>query len=454
MAMKKREEWNSSLGFILAAAGSAIGLGNIWRFPYITGVNGGGAFVMLYLIIVLLAGLPIMYLELSLGRAGKRGPVGAIKALAPGSFWKYLGYLAVITGIGILSYYGVVAGWTVYYTFKAVVSGFESGQSAQLFGTMTKNGPLQISMLFLFIGVTTGVVVMGIKGGIEKMSMILMPVLLLLLTGLIIYSLFLPKAMSGLKFYLVPRVSGFTKTTFVYALGQAFFSLSVGMGAMLTYGSYLSKKENILKAGMVVVLFDTAIALMAGLIIFSIIGGAPKSSGPGLVFVHISDLFAGFSGGRIIAIAFFSLLSIAALTSTISLLEVAASYLMDEHKMDRRWAAITVGFITFIVGIPSALSLGASDFFTKFTTIGGKTWSFLGIFDYIFGNLSLAVGGMLIVFFVVFKWKLKNAEEEIFRNTKGKEWAKKALRPLILFVAPAAVALVIGFLLFTGKTLS
>ncbi|MBU1535257.1 sodium-dependent transporter [Myxococcota bacterium] len=454
MSAPQREKWNSSLGFILAAAGSAIGLGNIWRFPYITGKNGGGSFVLLYLGIVLLVGLPIMYLELALGRSTGKGPVGAIASVAPKSLWKFLGYLAVITGIGILSFYGVVAGWTVYYFFKSFISGFTPGQSGNVFGSFVTSGSKQIIFMGIFMGLTTGVVVMGVKGGIEKLSTVLMPVLLVLMLGLIIYAMTLPKAMSGLKFYLVPTSAGFTKTTFIYALGQAFFSLSLGMGAMLTYGSYLQKKENILRAGLIVVIFDTAIALMAGFIIFPVLGGAPAAAGPGLVFVVITDLFSVLPGGRIIAMAFFAMLAIAALTSTISLLEVAASYLIDEHKMKRPAAALTVGAITFCVGIPSALSLGASKFLSNIGSFAGRSWGFLDIFDYVFGNLSLAIGGMLLVVFVLWKWKLQHAEEEIFANSKAGPWVKYVLRPLTIFVAPAAVALVIGFLLFTGKTLS
>ncbi|MBN2723507.1 MAG: sodium-dependent transporter [Deltaproteobacteria bacterium] len=454
MSAPKREQWNSSLGFILAAAGSAIGLGNIWRFPYITGQNGGGTFVLLYVSIVLLIGLPVMYLELSMGRFSKRGPVGAVESIAPGSFWKFMGYLAVITGIGILSFYGVVAGWTVWYFFKAVFHGFPSGKTNELFGEFVASGPHQIALLYIFLALTGGIVISGIKGGIEKVSSILMPILLLLLTGLIIYSMTLKGATSGLKYYLVPKSSDFTKTTFIFALGQAFFSLSLGMGAMMTYGSYLKKKENLVKAGFLVVIFDTVIALMSGLIIFPVLGGAPQKSGAGLVFVVITDLFTKLPGGRILAALFFLLLTVAALTSTISLLEVAASYLMDEHKIPRKKAATIVTFITFIVGIPSALSLGANKSLTSMISIGGQKTGFLGIMDFLFGNVSLALGGLLLILFVVFKWGIKNTEKELFRNSEKLKYLRYILRPLIWFAAPAAIALVLGFILFTGKTLS
>ncbi|MDA3864759.1 MAG: sodium-dependent transporter [Deltaproteobacteria bacterium] len=454
MSAPQREEWNSVLGFILAAAGSAVGLGNIWRFPYIVGKNGGGNFVLLYLLIVFLLGLPVMYLELAAGRKTKRGPVGAIKALAPGSFWKFLGYLAVITGIAILSYYGVVAGWTIYYLFHSIFFGFESGNTSALFNKFTSNGLLQISLLFIFIGITTSVVFFGIKGGIEKISKVLMPLLLILMLGLIIYCFTLPNASKGLEYYFMPRFSEMNTNTFIFALGQAFFSLSLGMGAMMTYGSYLKKSEKLLNAGFVVIIFDTAIAIMAGLIIFPVIGGAPEKASAGLVFVVITDLFTKIPGGQLLAIFFFLLLSIAALTSTISLLEVAASYLIDEHKISRKKATVSIGFITFLVGIPSALSQGATSFFTKFIKIGDKHLSFLDSFDFAFGNISLALGALLLVLFVIFKWKFQNAKIEIFRNQEDKLWLSYILKPLVLFAVPAAICIVLGFIIFTGKTLS
>ncbi|MBU1218882.1 sodium-dependent transporter [Myxococcota bacterium] len=454
MSSPSREQWNSSLGFILAAAGSAIGLGNIWRFPYITGQNGGGSFVLLYLIIVFTIGLPVMYLELSTGRFTQRGPVGAMEKLAPGSFWKIIGYLAVITGIGILSYYSVVAGWTIWYFIKAIFQGFGGENTGTAFSQFVASAPHQLVLLGVFLGLTTGIVISGIKGGIEKISMILMPVLFLLMIGLIIYALTLDNAAAGLKYYLIPKTSDFTKTTFIFALGQAFFSLSLGMGAMLTYGSYLSKKENLVKAGFLVVLFDTLIAIMAGLIIFPVIGGAPEKAGAGLVFVVITELFCTLPGGRILGALFFLLLTIAALTSTISLLEVAASWLMDEYKMVRKKAALIVSGITFVIAIPSALSLGASKSLSSIIKIGGEEKGFLGIMDFLFGNLSLAIGGLLIIIFVVFKWKLKNAEDELYHNADRFRFLSLIMKPLIWFAAPAAIMVVLGFMLFTGKTLS
>ncbi len=337
----QRGQWSSKIGFIFAAAGSAIGLGNIWRFPYVVGENGGAAFVLLYIIFVVIIGLPYMFAELALGRLSQKNPVGAIEAIKPGSPWKWVGVLGVLTGVGILSFYGVIAGWTFGYIFKMATGNVSD------FSEFVSN-PLMVLFLFaLFMLLTTSIVYGGVEAGIERWSKILMPILFILLIGLIIYSVTLDGAGRGLAFYLQPDISKITGKTMLAALGQAFFSLSLGMGLMITYGSYVSKRDNIISSAFYIGLFDTMIAIMAGLIIFPALFamGESPSAGPSLVFVVLPKLFIQMPGGLVVGTFFFILLTVAALTSTISLLEVPVAYLVDEKKVDRKkivWAVVCV----------------------------------------------------------------------------------------------------------------
>ena len=338
-----RGEWSSKMGFILAAAGSAIGLGNIWRFPYVAGENGGGAFVLVYIVFVVIIGLPYMFAELALGRSVQRNPVGAIDAIKPGSVWKGVGYLGVLTGVGILSFYGVIAGWTVGYIYKMVIA--EPGSFSEFI-----SDPWLVSFLFaFFIFITAVIVYGGISGGIERWSKILMPIFFILLAGLIVYAVSLEGASKGLAFYLKPDFSKITGRVMLAALGQAFFSLSLGMGLMITYGSYVSKKENLISSGIYIAIFDTLIAVMAGLIIFPALFAMGKSpaQGPQLVFVVFPELFGQMPGGYVVGALFFVLLSVAALTSTISLLEVPVAFLVDEKKVNRKTIVWVVAFVTF-----------------------------------------------------------------------------------------------------------
>jgi NSS family neurotransmitter:Na+ symporter len=434
-----RGQWSSKFGFILAAAGSAIGLGNIWRFPYVVGENGGAAFVLLYLVFVVTIGVPYMFAELALGRSVQKNPVGSIEAIKPGSLWKGVGYLGVFTGVGILSFYGVVAGWTFGYIFKmasGAVGDFDSFIS----------DPWMVLPLFaLFMVFTTFIVYGGVEGGIEKWSKILMPILFVLLIGLIIYANTLPGSAEGLAFYLKPNFSKITGKIALEALGQAFFSLSLGMGLMITYGSYLSKKEDIISSGLYIGLFDTLIAIMAGLIIFPAIFamGANPDSGPSLVFVVLPNLFLQMPGGSIVGVFFFILLSVAALTSTISLLEIQVSFLVDEKKVDRKKIVIPAAIFTFIIGIPSALSQGSSDFFTDFGLIPERLVSpdFLSQMSFLFGTFSLAFGALMLSIFIGWVWGVDKAAAEISQGSPNfvktqKLWAFmiKFFIPVIIFV--------------------
>lgn len=328
----QRGQWSSKLGFIFAAAGSAIGLGNIWRFPYTVGENGGAAFVLLYILFVFIIGLPYLYAEFALGRHSNQNAIDAVNTIKPKSTWKWVGALGILTGTGILSFYGVIAGWTVGYVYKSSVSDFSG------FSEFIADPFAVISLFAGFMVLTAFIVSKGISGGIEKASKVLMPVLLVILVCLTIYANTLDGAGKGLDFYLNPDFSKLTGKAIMSALGQAFFSLSLGMGLMVTYGSYLSKKEDIMQSGFLIGSFDTLIAILSGLIIFPALfamGENPEAA-PTLVFVVFPKLFTSMPAGELVGAAFFVLLSIAALTSTISLLEVPVSYFVDTTKLGRK----------------------------------------------------------------------------------------------------------------------
>lgn len=436
-----RGEWSSKLGFILAAAGSAIGLGNIWRFPYVVGENGGGAFVLMYIIFVVVIGLPYMLAELALGRSVQSNPVGAIKAIRPKSAWKVAGYLGVFTGVGILSFYGVIAGWTVGYIFKMMIG--EPGGFAEFI-----SNPLLVSLLFAgFLFITALIVHGGISQGIERWSKILMPVFFILLIGLIVYVMTLKGALKGLEFYLKPDFSKINGKVALAALGQAFFSLSLGMGLMITYGSYVSKKENIITSAIYIAIFDTLIAIMAGLIIFPALFamGQSPAAGPQLVFVVFPELFAQMPGGLIVGMFFFILLSVAALTSTISLLEVPVAFMVDEHKINRKSIVWIVALFTFLIGLPSALSQGASEFFTNFGLLTERLTSpdFLSQMSFIFGDFSLGFGALLLSIFIGWVWGGGKAADELSHGAEGFVKTKKLWVLMIRYFIPLVIFLIL-----------
>ena len=437
MMTESRGTWGSKWGFVLAAAGSAVGLGHIWRFPYVTGENGGAAFVLLYIGCVFLIGVPILFAELTLGRHANLNPVGAIRKVAPDSNWKYLGYLGVASGLFILSYYALIAGWTFGYIFKTAVGNVTP--HADFARRSLLNAGLYIAFMLMTIGVVYG----GVRGGIEKWSKILMPLLPMILIAIIIYSLTLPGSMEGVRFYLRPDFSGITGQAVLIALGQAFFANSLGMGAMVTYGSYLDEKQNIIASGISVVAFGIMISFLAGLAIFPAVFAMGKSpaAGPDLVFVVLPEIFRMMPGGLIVGAAFFILLSIAALTSTISLLEVPVAFLIDEKRVRRKVATWLVGGTTALIGIPSALSFGAVDFFTRLPLPGGL--SFFGLMDYIFGAIALPVGGMAFAFLVGWRWGIPQAAAEIARGNRSfLGYQSKTWGILLRYLCPAVILLV------------
>jgi len=435
----ERGIWSSKIGFILAGAGSAVGLGNIWRFPTTTGQFGGGAFVLVYLVSVVLICLVVMIAELSLGRHTERNPVGVYKVLAPGTPWKFLGLLGVLTGWGISSFYSVVAGWTLGYIFKTAMGTFTNLGPEQIesaFNAFISNPVASIGLHAVFMFLTMMILFGGVKSGIERWSKILMPILLLILVLLVVRSVTLPGAEKGLSFYLKPDWSRLSLQGVGAAMGQAFFSLSLGMGTMITYGSYLSKRDNIVSSAGWVAVLDTGIAMMAGLAIMPAIFafGLDPQSGAGLIFIVLPNVFNEIFLGNLFGTGFFLLLSIAAVTSLISIVEVPAAYFIDELKWSRKKAVGVAGVGAFLAGIPAALSPGG----------------FLEWMNRIFGQYSLIIGSLGVAVFVGWKWGVKNVVAEIREGNAA--FSSAALYSFFIrFVAPVSITILLLFLiLFPG----
>ena len=436
--VSQRGKWGSKFGFILAAAGSAIGLGNIWRFPTVTGENGGAAFVIIYLACVLLIGVPIMLAEFTIGRRARSDPMGAFRKLAPGTPWKFVGALGVLTGLMILSYYSVVAGWTLKYvtlTLTGALQGADPDAIRATFTDFIQSGQSVTSNHLLFMVLTVWIVTGGIQGGIERAAKVLMPLLLLLLLLLVLRSVTLPGAREGLLFYLKPDFGKITFSVVLAALGQAFFSLSLGMGAMITYGSYISEDEDLVSSAVSVSCFDSLIAILAGFAIFPALFSVPGLSpdaGPGLIFVVLPNIFNAIPLGHVFGALFFVLLAIAALTSSISLLEVAVAYAIDQLHWTRTKAALVMGLSVFLLGVPSALSNGDVPVFS----------GVLDVVDSYFGKISLVLGALLLSLFVGWKWGITNALAEIGqgrpRFTMAATWGF-----LIRYACPIAIVTIL-----------
>ncbi|WP_169713684.1 sodium-dependent transporter [Paludifilum halophilum] len=440
-----REQWSGKLGFILASIGSAVGLGSIWRFPFIAGENGGGAFVLIYLVCILLLGLPVLLSEIVLGRTALRNPVGTYRKLAPGTPWFLTGFIGMAATILILSFYSTVGGWTLAYAQKALTGSFSQigiNQAEAGFGSLI-GSPLQpILWQAAFLILTAGICIFGLQKGIERTTKFLMPLLGVLLIILVVRSVTLPGAMEGIKFILYPDWSHVTLTTFFEALGMAFFSLSVGAGVMLTYGSYLSRKESIPSATGNIVVFSTLVSLAAGLAIFPAVFslGYEPNTGPPLVFITLPAVFAQLPMGGVFAILFFLLLAVAALTSAISLLEVPLRYLEDEHSWSRKKSTFIVGGIIFFLGIFSTLS---------FNTLSGvQLIPGLPVFDsmdFIASNVLLPTSGLLTILFAGWKWGVA----KLLRESRGDHEAGFPLETawgfIIRWIAPVLILAVFAF---------
>ena len=421
-----RAHWGSKFGFVLAAAGSAIGLGTIWKFPYIAGENGGGLFVLIYLGCILLVGLPIMMAEILIGRGAQRSPVGAFKALSsPRSPWIGIGWLGVLAAFVILSYYSVVAGWAIHYVWLSVRGAFRGLDAEQVGGLFTALYTHPGSNLLwhtVFMTLTMGIVVCGIHKGVERWSEILMPILFLMLLVMLGKAYTMDGFGRALRFVFWPNAERLTRAGVLEALGHSFFTLSLGMGVMITYGSYLHRRECVVTSSLLIAGFDTLIALMACLILFPItftFDMQPEKS-VGLVFINLPIAFSQMPGGHLWSVLFFVLLTFAALTSAISILEVTVSYFIDEWQWSRRVATVVCGLLILGFGVPSALSGGTALFgkqFQSFTTVfgfaEGKNW--FDFFDYLASNWMLPLGGLGIALFMA--WRVSDASRaEAFQS--------------------------------------
>jgi len=390
----------------------------------------------------------VLFAELAIGRATERNPVGAFKKLAPGSWWPALGGMGVLAGFGILAFYAVIAGWTVGYLYMALTGTFgpdvDAARSNEIFtGLIGSTGPALFLTAF-FLGITAVVVRGGVAAGIERASKILMPVLLGVLFVLLVRAVTLPGGMDGVEYLLRPDLSELTPKVFVTALGQALFSMSLGMGAMITYGSYFPKEESLPFAGTAVALADMGIALLAGLVIFPALfsAGMDPQGGPGLVFVVLPTVFANMPAGGFWAILFFGCLSIAALTSTISLLEVVVAYFVDERGWSRNKAAMTIASACFLLAVPSALSQGANGWLTNF--------GWLDVQNIIWGNYGLSIGAILICIFVGYRWGIPKMLEYV--ELGGNRLPGRSILGFVVkFVCPVAIAVVLGFIIVTRE---
>lgn len=463
MSKEKREHWSSSLGFVLAAAGSAIGLGNIWKFPYIAGENGGGAFVMVYLLSIMVIGLPVMLCEITIGRKTQKNPVGAYKMLYKGNShtanmigfglvftaialiffnqigwsiiflgvgllilkfgWTVAGMLGVFSGFVILSYYSVVGGWTLGYIFKSFTGQLnftEVAQAKESFGSFISSPWLMISLHLAFMVICAVILIRGVRKGIELWSKILMPVLFVLLLVLILRSITLPNAINGVSFFLSPDFSKLSGEGVLTALGHAFFTLSLGMGAMITYGSYISREENIFTSTLSIVALDTLIAILAGLAIFPAVfaQGFSPTEGPGLVFNVLPTVFNSIPFGWLWAGLFFLALSIAAITSGMSLLEVVVAYCVDELKWPRTLSILLSTTIIAGLGIFSAVSIANWNKIEWMQIALQKAFdvhqpSFLEMMDLLSSNWLLPLSGLACSLFVGWIWGTRKAIKEI-----------------------------------------
>lgn len=440
-----RASFGSKIGAILAAAGSAVGLGNIWRFPYEAGNHGGAAFILIYLACVFIMGMPIMIAEFTVGRRAKASTGRAFGLLANNSKWNFIGMLGVLAGLLILGYYSVVAGWTLEYILTSVTNGFADKKPEDFvaaFQTFSQDPIRPVIWLLAFLFFTHFIVVKGVKDGIEKSAKIMMPVLFLLIVVLAICSMTLPNASKGLEFLLKPDFSKVNADVFLGAMGQAFFSLSLGMGCLSTYASYFGSDTRLGKTALSVGVIDTFVAILAGLIIFpaAFSVGIQPDAGPSLIFITLPNVFQQAFGGipflaMIFSLLFYVLLALAALTSTISLHEVVTAYLNERFTISRNRAAMLVTGFCVITGILSSLSLGAWD--AKFFSL-----SFFDLLDFVTAKLMLPLGGLLVCLFVGWYLKRSVSYEELTNYGLQKATYFPVYMFILRYFAPIAITLI------------
>lgn len=446
MARNDRANFGSKLGVILASAGSAVGLGNIWRFPYETGNHGGAAFIFIYLGCILILGIPIMIAEFLIGRRSRANTAGAYQKLAPGTLWCWVGRMGVLAGFLILSYYSVVAGWTLEFIIEAATNSF-AGKSAtdyiETFNAFAANPWKPALWLISFLLGTHFIIVKGVEKGIEKSAKIMMPILFVLLIILAGCSISLPNAHIGLEFLLKPDFSKVDTSVFLGAMGQAFFSLSLGMGCLCTYASYFKQETNLTRTAFSVSIIDTFVAILAGLIIFpaAFSVGIQPDAGPSLIFITLPNVFQqAFQGIPLLAyvfsVLFYLLLAVAALTSTISMHEVVTAYLHEEFKLNRKRAASLVTGGCMFLGVLCSLSLGVGKEYTLFKM------NLFDLFDFTTAKLMLPLGGLCISLFIGWYLDKKIVWEEVSNNNTLKVPFYKLLLFILKFIAPIAIAII------------
>lgn len=407
---KHRESWKSKIGFIFAALGSAVGLGSIWRFPYIVGENGGAIFILFYLFFLLLLGFPLLVGEIMVGRKAQMNPYGAYDTLGKTPIWRFFGKMTIVTGFFISSFYSVIAGWVLGYLFQAVMGNLthitEAKTAVSVFHSLSSSAFWSLGFHALFMLLSIYILISGVRKGIEAKSKILMPLLLIVLLFLVIKGLSLPKADRGLNFLFSPDFNEISFHAIALALGQAFFTLSLGQGTMITYGSYLSQKENIPNSCWPVVLLNTLISILVGIAIFTIVFsvGLAPGAGPALIFETLPVVFAQTQGGWLLSVLFFFLVVLAALTSEISALEPSISFLVDEKKWSRKKATITVGIASFALGVPSALSF-----------VYAEQISFYELISYVSINILVPLGGLVTLILISYKWGEQKALDYLGR---------------------------------------
>lgn len=438
---KKRGSFNSNFGAIAAAAGSAIGLGNIWRFPYVAGENGGAAFIFIYLLIIVLIGLPLVMTEFALGRSTHKNVFGTFRTLAPKTKWYLVGFIGIIGSLIILSFYSVIAGWTLAFLEFSIAdsfSGVAPQQIAENFKSFINSGIEPILYMSLFLVVTATIVCLGVEKGIERYNKILMPILCLILIILSINSFTLSGIQDGMAFLFKPDFSKIDGSVVLNALGQAFFSMSIGMGCLMTYGSYLRREDNIFRTAGYVALSDLAIAILAGIAIFPAVFtyGIEPGSGPDLVFITLPNIFAQMTGGYIFSIMFFVLLAVAALTSSVSLMEVVVAYICEEFKVKR---IITVTIVTLVaIGIGTLCALSQME--SSQISIGGK--NIFDLLDNFTSSYMLTISGFLIVLYAGWFLSKEKLRSEISINSSFISKYYNIFLFLIRYIAPIAIILV------------
>ncbi len=434
--MSGKDKWSSKFGFIMASAGSAVGLGNLWKFPYMASRHGGGMFLLFYVIFALMIGVPVLLSELAIGRYAGKNAVDSCRAIAPK--WGFAGMLGILGSLFVLAFYGTVGGWVIKYFLLCLADGLPS---SDFFVEYTSHSAEPVIYQLIFCLICGAIVAFGVSGGIEKASKLLLPLLLIFLTAVMLYTLRLPGAAEGARFFLLPDLAAADiklHEIIIAAMGQMFFSLSLGMGTLITYGSYLSKNSDLPSSAVTIVVIDTIIAVIAGLAVIPAVyaAGLEPDAGPGLIFVTLPAVFGRMSGGRYIAAAFFFLVLIAAITSAVSLIEVIASFVGERMKLSRPYAVTVSTAASALLGIPASLSSGV----LKDVRIGGL--SMFELPNFLADNIIMPLGAVSICLLTGRIWGMKNAAREMSIGSRTNPKMFRILGAILNYAAPAVIIIV------------